>query len=291
MKTTTKWLVSATVIAMAAVLFYSCSKDNSANSGIPAGKSKMSIYLLDGPVPFTRVLVDIRQVAVKIDTAAKHDDDDDEHEWDDDYRGHGNGHSIIWDTLSIKPGVYDLLKLRNGTDTLLASGLIPNGKVLIVQVTLGDNNTIYTDSATHYPLNIIGSHPYFNINVRKENISSITNKDFKLWLDFDLARSIFFNNGSYWLKPWIKPFNDMAKPRVEGRVLPESAAGYLQLSNTADTLYAVPNDDGYFMMRGATAGAHSLYVKGLHGYRDTTVTNINVSATGITKIPNITLHK
>ncbi len=34
----------------------------------------------------------------------------------------------FWDTLAIRPGVYDILKLRNGIDTLLGTVNIPSCK-------------------------------------------------------------------------------------------------------------------------------------------------------------------
>jgi hypothetical protein len=291
MKTNNKWLLAATAILTTSIFFIACKKENSGSSAGTAGKSQLSIYMMDDPVAFTKVLIDIKQIAVKIDTAAHHADADDDHEWNDDYRGCHNGNSTIWDTLSITPGVYDLLKLRNGTDTLLASSLIANGKVLQVRITLGTNNTVYTDSVTHYPLNLIGTTNSFYLNVRREDISVVSNSQFKLWFDFNLSRSIFFINNKYWLRPQLTPFNDMQKPKLEGRVLPEGASGLVTIFNTADTLYALPWDGGYYQVRGINAGTYSINFKGWHGYKDTTISNITVGSTGLTKAPTITLHK
>lgn len=291
MKTNNRWLLAATGLAMTCIFFAACNKENSGSTANTAGKSQLSIYMMDDPIAFTKVLIDIKQVAVKIDTAAHHDDKDDDHQWNDDYRGCKNGKSTIWDTLAVTPGVYDLLKLRNGTDTLLAAGLVANGKILQVRITLGANNTIYTDSVTHYPLNIIGSRNYFDINVRKGDVSAISNSQFKLWFDFNLARSIFFFNNQYWLKPELKPFNDNKKPKLEGRVLPEGASGLVTIFNQSDTLYALPWAGGYYQVRGIDAGTYSIYFKGWRGYKDTTISNIVVGSSGVTKVPNITLHK
>jgi Domain of unknown function (DUF4382) len=291
MKTNNRWLLTATGIAMTCIFFVACNKENSGSSVNTAGKSQLSIYMMDDPIAFTKVLIDIKQVAVKIDTAAPHDDKDDDHQWGDDYKGCKNGKSTIWDTLAITPGVYDLLKLRNGTDTLLASGLVAKGKVLQVRITLGTNNTVYTDSVTHYPLNIIGTRNYFDINVRKGDVSAISNSQFKLWFDFNLARSIFFFNNQYWLKPELKPFNDHKKPKLEGRVLPEGASGLVTIFNQTDTLYALPWAGGYYQVRNIDAGTYKIYFKGWRGYKDTTISNIVVGSSGVTKVPVITLHK
>jgi len=289
MKTSIKALLATAIVAGCVV---ACSKENSADSSgtSVAGKQSLSIYMMDDPVPFTKVLIDIRQVAVKIDTAAHREDGDDDHQWNDDYDGCKHGHSAIWDTLSIKPGVYDLLKLRNGTDSLLSSGLVPNGKVLQVRITLGSDNSIYTDSVTHYPLNIVGTGNTFNVNVKKEDINVVDNSHLKIWFDFNLSRSIFFYNGKYWLKPMLTPFNDQQRPKLEGRVLPEGAAGFVAVFNQQDTTYALPWNEGYYQVRGLKAGNYSIYFKGIHGYKDSTVT-VTVAASGLTKAATVTLHK
>ena len=291
MKTKTTWLAAGAGTLMACMLFFACKKDNSASSNIPAGKAQMSIVMMDDPISLYKVLIDIKQVAVLVDTAAKHTDADDDHEWDNDYRGCHNSNTLIWDTLSITPGVYDLLQLRNGTDTLLASGLITNGKVLKVRITLGTRDTVYTDSVTHYLLNVAFTGTFFDINVRRENVSAITNNQFKLWLDFDLARSIIFYNGVYWLRPEIRAFNDNDLSKIAGRVLPAGASPFVMVYNSSDTLYALPGWEGYYQVRGATAGTYSIYFKGQHGYKDSTITGIVVTAGKLTTAPTVTLHK
>jgi hypothetical protein len=297
MKTTTKWLAATAGIAFLSFLFVACSKENSGNSGsgIPAGKSQLSIYMMDGPVTFAKVLIDIRQVAVKIDTANSNNSADSLHEWDDDYRGCKNGKSAIWDTLSITPGIYDLLKLRNGTDTLLASGTIPNGKILKVRITIGPNDTIYTDSVTHYPLNVIApgnSGTTFELNIRREHISAVSSNQFKIWFDFNLSKSIFFWNNSYWLRPAFTPFNDIASPKLLGKVLPFGASPLVEAFSQTDTLYALPwQYSGIYQIRGVPAGTYSVYFKGQGGYKDSTITNIVVKPNGTTVIPDIVLHK
>jgi len=291
MKTKIQWLPLASGIAMAACLLIACSKENSLSVATPAGASQLSVYMMDDPVPFTKVLIDIKQVAVKIDTAGHRSDDDDNHQWNEDYRGCKNGNSTIWDTLNIKPGVYDLLQLRNGTDTLLASGAIPNGKVLQVRITLGTNNSVYTDSVTSHPLVIAGARNYFDINVRRDDLATLSNTQLALWFDFNLARSIFYANNTYWLKPELKPFNDRKKAKLEGRVLPERGAAYITVYNATDTLYALPWGNGYYQVRGINAGTYSLFFKGRNGYKDSTVSNISVSGNGTTKVPTVTLIK
>ncbi|MDP4244561.1 MAG: DUF4382 domain-containing protein [Bacteroidota bacterium] len=295
MKTLTKWLAAS--FGMAVLLFFfACNKNNSAgsNPNIPPGKSKVSIYMMDDPVQLSKVLIDIRQVAVEVDTAVRQTDSDRDDQWDDNYWGWHRDHdhkSVIWDTLSITPGVYDLLQLRNGADTLLASGLVTNGKVLKIRITLGSDNTVFTDSTTSYPLEVFGPNPYFTINVARTNVSEVTNNEFKMWLDFNLGRSIFFWNGTFLLKPYFTVFNDHVMAKIQGRILPQGASPLVTAYNAGDTLYAIPNYGGNYLFRGVPAGTYSINFKGHNGYKDTTINNIVVDSMKVVQIPTITLHK
>ena len=296
MKTVIKGLAFGT--AAAALFFvFSCNKNNSgSNPNIPAGKSKVSIYMMDDPIQYSKVLIDIRQVVVQVDTGAKQTDSDRDDQWYDGYCGWHRtreNSSVIWDTLNITPGVYDLLQLRNGTDTLLANGLIPTGKILKVKITLGSDNTVYTDSTTHYPLEVFGSSPAFTINVRRVNVNAASSNDFQLWLDFNLQRSIFFWNGEFLLKPYIVVFNDQVQAKIKGQALPRwKVALITAIDNNNDTLYAIPSwEDGDYLIRNAPAGTYSLNFKGRDGYKDTTLTNISVTTGQTTKVPTVTLHQ
>lgn len=294
MKTNTKWLTAS--CGLAVILFFAaCSKNNSSSSSnIPPGKSKMSVYITDGPISFYKVLVDIRQIAILIDTATQQNANDDPDEWNDNFCGRGRGpnnKSLIWDTLSITPGVYDLLQLRNGVDTLLGSGTYPSGKVIKLKITLGSDNTLFTDSVTSYPLEVFGFNPYFIVNVSRENVYGVSNNDFKLWLDFNLQRSIFFWSGTYYLKPYLVAFNKIRLSKIEGFVLPPGASPLLEAYNSSDTFYAVPGWAGNYAFIGVTAGTYTLSVLGHHGYNDTTLTNIVVDSSSVTKVPTITLHQ
>lgn len=296
MKTVTKWLAAGSGITAFVFFLFACSKNSSSgsNPNIPPGKSQVSVALMDGPVSYTKVLIDIRQVAVLIDTASKQSDPDADDEWDDNFCGWHRDHdnkSVIWDTLNITPGVYDLLKLRNGADTLLGAGTYPNGKILKVKITLGSDNTVYTDSATYYPLVVFGSNPYFTVNVRRENVTAISNNDFKLWLDFNLARSIFFWNGEFLLKPYIVVFNDVITAKLYGQVVPEHSSPLVSAYSGADTLYAIPNEDGRYQFRGVPVGTYSINFKGRDGYHDTTINNIVVDSMKVVQVPKVTLHK
>src|ERR1700761_729911 len=119
MKTIHAWLTAATGIT-AVLLFLACNKNNSSSSNpnIPKGQTQVSVYMMDDPIQLAKVLIDIRQITVEVDTASKQSDPDMDDQWDNNFCGRGrtqSNKSVIWDTLAITPGVYDLLQLRNGT--------------------------------------------------------------------------------------------------------------------------------------------------------------------------------
>lgn len=287
-------LVGATVLFLAGSLV-SCNKSGSSNNAnIPPGKTQVSLYMMDGPALFDSVLIDVRQVAVEVDTASRESDNDDQGQWDDGYCGRGrdgSDKSVIWDTLNITPGVYNLLALRNGTDTLLASSLITTGKVLKIRITLGNDNRVYTDSTTSYPLEVFGPNPYFTVNVRRTDVATVSNNQLSMWLDFNLARSIFFWNGAFLLNPYIVVFNDRDMAKIEGTVLPDGAGALVTAYTATDTLYAVPFGDGEYKFRNVPTGTYSLDFKGLDGYQDTTISNIVVDSMKVVHVPTVTLHK
>lgn len=288
-----RWLLaSALSILLIGVIFSACQKDISGDENIPAGQAKLSIYLTDGPYDFDKVLVDVQGILVKVDTCEKqgrHDDDDDD---DDHDEYHDRREDCdIWDTLQIRPGVYDLLTLRNGNDTLLASGYIPRGEIEKIKFVLGSNNSIVVDSVT-YPLRLKEDKNFIYVKIKHGDIDSIGNNNFEMFLDFDVARSIRFINAVYWLKPVLKPFCKSGSGEIEGKIRPVGSHGMIAAIIGTDTAYARPDHhEGEFKIRGLKEGTYSLFVDGINGYRDTIINNIQVRRGKETELKTITLQK
>ena len=289
--------VSLIVISLAIIT--ACNKESSNSSGnVPSGKQKVSVSLNDGPVAnLTSVVVDIRYVEVKVDTGEMRHDDryyDDDHEGDEDREDNGENHHGDhfgqWDTIGIASGLYDLLKLRNGIDTLIASGLTPVGKITKIRITLGSNNTVSTDSTHQFPLPICNGSPYIYANIRSVSLDSISATQFIVHLDFNVARSIRFDDSQYCLKPQLKSYCNKNSGSIEGIVLPAAAHAYVEVLNNTDTALAVPEDKGEFKVNGLSPGTYSVIYKSVASYQDTTLTNITVIQGNETKLPTITLH-
>ncbi|MBL0358889.1 MAG: DUF4382 domain-containing protein [Chitinophagaceae bacterium] len=283
-------MVVGSLLLSLSVLFYACQKESSANGTIPAGQIKLSVYLTDGPYDFQNVLIDIQQIAVKVDTCQHYGDEDHDQPGCDDDHDQRNSDCEIWDTLNIRPGVYDLVQLRNGLDTLLASDFVLNGKIKRIKFTLGDNNSVIVDS-TSYPLRLLNNQHFVYVNIKREHLDSLSSNNLQMFLDVDLSRSIKFFNGQYWLKPVIKPFGRHSSGEIEGKVRPVGSFGTIKAFNTTDTAFALPWSEGEFKIRGLQEGTYSLFIQGINGYSDTTISNIQVTRNRDTKLVTIQLHQ
>ncbi|SIN86389.1 DUF4382 domain-containing protein [Chitinophaga niabensis] len=278
------------------VIIYACNKDSSSEpAAIPPGQQRVSLLLTDDPGLFDKVNIDIRKVEVLIDTCAKDKDDD---RWDDrdrcgwwEDRRDNDDDCEVWDSLGIRPGVYDLLQLRNGVDTNLATGTIRKGRIEKIRITLGTNNSLVKDSIS-YPLRSVNGQVKLVIKVRHNEWDQISPDNLQLWLDFDVQRSIIqVSRGTFILKPVIHVWTVKQTGAVSGKVLPKDAQSIITVYNNLDSLYAIPGRDGEYKVRGLKPGTYSVFVNAGNGYRDTTIADVKVERAKETKVPTITVKK
>jgi hypothetical protein len=78
---------------------------------------------------------------------------------------------------------------------------------------------------------------------------------------------------------------------LTGQVLPRDAFPVISVYNGQDTLYALPNWNGNFMVRGLATGTYSVFINPSNGYQDTTIANVSVTAGQNANIGVIQLHK
>jgi len=294
MKTKTKFPITLLLVVLSLVAgIISCQKDATSVNTAQAGKQSVVVYLNDDPVPnLLKVLVDIRYIEVKIDTGdVRHNDDfyNDDHDGDNDHHDHDRFGK--WDTLSITPRVYDLLKLKNGVDTLIANSFAHTGKITKVRITLGANNSIWTDSTHNYPLTICDNKPYVYVRVMSNTLDTLSNGQVRIRIDFDVARSVELDNGSYCFEPKLKCYSDNSSGRIKGIVKPREAHAKIMAYNNTDTAYAIPEEDGGFSIRGLVPATYSVLYKATPSYKDTTITSVQVQAGHEVQLPTIVLHQ
>ncbi len=288
MKASRKIFIILMAAFSSAAIFIACSKDKSDVSAVPAGQQRVSLYLSDDPALFDKVLIDIQSVKVLVDTSSADSLDHRHHDRDCD---DGRDTSVIWQDLAIRPGVYDLLTLRNGADTLLAAGNIPQGKIKRIKITLGANNSLVKDSVS-YPLHLMRGDSVITLKLYGHEFDEYLTGQLQLWLDFNVGKSIIkVRNGEFYLKPFIRMFIMKATGAIEGKITPWDAYAVVSVYNATDTAYAIPFRDGKFKVRGLAPGSYTVFVNASNGYQDTTITDVTVNAREETELPKIELHK
>lgn len=156
--------------------FISCNKTDTAD------EANLQIRITDAPTALEQVNIDIQRVMVK-------------------YRDDDNDSTLNWVTLNTQAGIYNLLLLQNGVDTLLATGIIPQRQIKEIRLILGTNNTVKNNGSI-YPLTIpSGSESGLKIKFSKKLDQSLN----ILLIDFDAAMSVSQDgSGNYKLKPVIR---------------------------------------------------------------------------------------
>ena len=163
-------LAVALLLITSVAVFTACSKNKET--------TKLDIQLTDNPYNAQEVNVDIKEVRVN---------------FSDDSSG--------WVTLNTFAGVYNLLGLQSGLDTLIASATVTTGTVKEIRFILGSNNSIKINDVV-FPLTIpSGSESGLKIKVNKKLAVGFDS----LLIDFDAALSILqVGTGDFKLKPVLK---------------------------------------------------------------------------------------
>lgn len=248
--------------------FSSCSK----NENRPGdGTAKLQFVLTDAPAAYDAVLIDIQKVEFNTTT------------------GDSN-----WQEYPITPKVYDLLQLRNGGTVTMGEPLsLPAGTIEQIRLVLGNNNSVVVNGQSFALTTPSAQQSGLKINFHKELASDGV---YKIWLDFDAARSIVSagNSGKYILKPVIKAFVEETSGQLKGFVLPPQALAIVYAMKGNDSVgSAIPAPDGYFKFVGLSDGVYSLSFNAndTTGYKDTIINNLNVVFGKVTDAGITTLHK
>lgn len=258
---------------MLTIAFISCNKDTSINSNtvsyaVPPGKNELQIMMTDDPsIIYDSIFIDIRRVEVKIETA------------------NGAEH---WDTLTIRAGVYNILRFRNGLDTLLAAGYVANGEIEKIRITQGNNNAAMHNG---FRIPLFLQHNPITVNIDGD-VDHIDPGHLRLWLDFDGHGSIRPHNGRLELDLRISHFHHHNSGELEGEIKPSAAFPVVvRAVSGSDTLTAIPGHDGEFKIRGIRSSRVDLIITPSNGYRDSIITNIAIRRGDETELGTIRLRQ
>jgi len=223
------------LFAIAAVLIFSCQKNNTG-----ADQATLQLRLTDNPPPdIKEVWVDIRQVEII---------------------GAEGSSPIILD--GVHAGVYNLLELTDGKDTILADALIPSGTISQIRLILGENNYLITSSGEKISLKTPSAQQSgLKVQLHQEVTGGML---YRLTLDFDVARSIVFAGSSdnVILKPVLRVISFVPSGgNISGVVAPESVLTSVVAIQGIDTIASTFSNTvtGAYYIKDIPAGSYSLF--------------------------------
>lgn len=216
---------------------FSCSEDSK--------NSRLEIRLTDAPGDYEEVNIDIQEVKVHVDEGEQNSG---------------------WKSLDVNAGVYNLLELTNGIDTLLGSIELPAGRISQVRLVLGNNNSIKVDGQMHELKTPSGQQSGLKVNVHATLLEGIT---YTVLLDFDVARSVVKAgaSGNYNLKPVIRAITEATSGAIIGTVSNPAATPAVYAIVGTDTVgTSFANEEGKFMIKGLAAGTYTISFSPAEGF-------------------------
>ena len=195
-----------------------------------------------------------------------------------------------WYTISRSPATYNLLEYGNGKDTIIAEGNVPSGYYTQIRLYIGQGSNVEVNNLTH-PLEVpSGSQSGLKLNIQATILRGVK---YVVTLDFDASRSIVVTgNGRYKLKPVIQTVATAVSGSLSGMVVPDSTRPTVWAIAGTDTSTAIADTTGYFRFRYLMPASYLLtIVPADTAYRDTTLTNVVVTAAQNTDVGTIVLQK
>jgi len=260
------------LLAFAALLsvgVISCQKTSSDN-----GKNiaKLQVYLSDAPGDFEAVYIDVKDVMINVtgDTI--------------------NG----WKSLAgVHAGVYDLLKLVNDDDTLLADTEIPSGRIHQLRLILGTENYVKIEGVTQtIKLETPSAQQSgLKLNIQHDVVGGVL---YTILLDFDVAKSIHkTGNNKYMLKPVIRTVFQAVGGSIKGVVRPNSFQTAIYAVQGPDTVASTfTGSNGGYLIKGLATGNYRLHFHPSNiAYKDSIRTNISVNTNLVTVVDTTFLHQ
>lgn len=249
-------------LAILAGTFSACNKEET------AGEATLHVRLTDAPADYDAVNVDIQRVEVNASDTEE------------------NG----WVALTnVRPGIYNLLKLTSGIDTLLASGILPTGKLSQIRLVLGQNNSVVMNGETHKLSTPSAQQSGLKLNIHQTLENGI---QYTVLLDFDAARSVIKagNSGKYNLKPVIRTILSAQNGAIRGEITPSQMTSTVYAISGTDTVSTYANE-GVFLLKGLASGKYKVIIQSGDSYQEKTVENVSVQIGKVTQLGAIGLDE
>ena len=248
------------LIALAIIVFIACKKSDTSSP-------TLELRLSDGPASYQAVNIDIQGAEVHVNK--------------------DTGSASGWQPLSIRTGIFNLLALNNGLDTLLGATTLPDGDISEIRLKLGTNNTVKVNGQI-YALTIpSGGESGLKLKFQKKLVAGVS---YVVTLDFDAAKSIKEEkNNQYKLKPTLRLITEANNGSIRGEIAPSTCKSVVYAIVGTDTLTsAYPSSLGKFVLQGLDAGTYKVAIDA-DNCVGKTIQNVNVQVGKATDLGKIQL--
>jgi hypothetical protein len=233
-------------------------------------QATLQLRLTDGPAMFEEVNIDVigAEVHVNKDTAS----------------------SSGWQPLTITKGIYNILKLNNGVDTVLGSTVLPLGDISEIRLLLGDNNTVKVDGKV-LPLSVSsGDKSGLKLKFEKKLLAGIS---YQVLMDFDAAKSVkeVKKGTEYKMKPTIRLITEANNGSIRGEIGTTTCKTIVYAIQGTDTLTSsYPSSTNKFVLQGLAAGTYKVAVAAEGtGCTGKVLDNVTVVVGKVTEVSKIQL--
>ena len=248
------------LIALAIIVFIACKKSDTSSP-------TLELRLTDGPASYQAVNIDIQGAEVHVNK--------------------DTGSASGWQPLSIRTGIFNLLALNNGLDTLLGATTLPVGDISEIRLKLGTNNTVKVNGQI-YALTIpSGGESGLKLKFQKKLVAGVS---YVVTLDFDAAKSIKEEkNNQYKLKPTLRLITEANNGSIRGEIAPSTCKSVVYAIVGTDTLTSTyPSSLGKFVLQGLDAGTYKVAIDA-DNCVGKTIQNVNVQVGKATDLGKIQL--
>lgn len=250
------------LIFIACAVVFGLTFNSCDNSDSDSATYRYKVRMTDAPAAYEEVNIDLQAVEVT----------------------GSNGQTVM---LSTTAGIYNLLDLANGVNTIIATSTLADAHVEQIRLILGSNNTIVVDGTT-YPLSTPSAEQSgLKILVNQTLSADIENE---ILLDFDAGASVIqTGNGTYKLKPVVRSVVTATSGTISGTISPIGIAMVTATSSTGVIYTSSVNATGQFKIVGLPSGTYTITVTPKLPLLPFTVANVVVTAGATTAMGVITL--
>src|SRR6478672_8471415 len=228
-----KLLFMKKLIFIACTVVFGLTFNSCDSSDSDSGSYRYKVRMTDAPAAYEEVNIDLQAVEVT----------------------GSNGQTVMLNTTA---GIYNLLDLSNGVNTIIATSTLADAHVSQIRLILGSNNTIVVDGTT-YPL----STPSAEQSGLKILVNQTLNADIEneILLDFDAGASIIqTGNGTYKLKPVVRSVVTATTGTINGTISPIGIAMVSATSASGVIYSSSVNAAGQFQISGLPPGTYTFTI-------------------------------